>query len=76
MAKKQEKQVLPNYFEANTWMVGDALNTMDEATSILALIARSSEHSTKQALFGVITVLIQAEGSLNEYLDKPEGTDV
>jgi len=78
MSKKQEKQAkqdLPNYFEANTWMVHDALNTMDEATSILALIAKSSDRPMQQALYGVITVLIQAEMTLNEYLDKPNGLE-
>jgi len=79
MAKKQAKQKLPdnlpNYFEANTWLVHDALNTMDEATSILALIAKSSDRPMQQALFGVITVLIQAEMTLNEYLDKPDGIE-
>jgi len=74
MSKK--KEVPLNYFEVNTWMVDDALNTMNEATSILALIARSSDRSMQQALYGVITVLINAELTLNEYLDKPEGTDV
>lgn len=73
MAKKQEKQALPNYFEVNTWMVHDAINTMDEATSLLALIAKSSDRLTQQALYGVITVLIQAESTLNDYLDKPDG---
>ena len=57
-------------------MVDDALNTMNEATSILALIAKSADRSMKQALYGVITVLISAELTLGEYLDKPEGTDV
>jgi hypothetical protein len=78
MAKKQEKQAkqdLPNYFEVNTWMVLDALNTMDEATSILALIAKSSDHVTQQALYGVITVLVNAEMTLNEYLEKPDGIE-
>jgi len=74
MSKK--KEVSLNYFEANTWMVHDALNTMNEATSILALIARSADRSMQQALYGVITVLINSELTLNEYLDKPEGTDV
>jgi hypothetical protein len=78
MAKKQEKQAkqdLPNYFEVNTWMVLDALNTMDEATSILALIAKSSDRLTQQALYGVITVLVNAEMTLNEYLEKPDGIE-
>jgi hypothetical protein len=74
MSKK--KEVPLNYFEVNTWMVDDALNTMNEATSILALIAKSADRSMKQALYGVITVLISAELTLGEYLDKPEGTDV
>jgi hypothetical protein len=75
MAKKQAKQDLPNYFEVNTWMVLDARNTMDEATSILALIAKSSDRLTQQALYGVITVLVNAEMTLNEYLDKPDGIE-
>jgi hypothetical protein len=78
MAKKQGKQAkqdLPNYFEVNTWMVLDALNTMDEATSILALIAKSSDRLTQQALYGVITVLVNAEMTLNEYLEKPDGIE-
>jgi hypothetical protein len=75
MAKKQAKQDLPNYFEVNTWMVLDACNTMDEATSILALIAKSSDRLTQQALYGVITVLVNAEMTLNEYLDKPDGLE-
>jgi len=74
MSKKKEE--LPNYFEANTWVVLDALKTMNEATSILALIAKSADRSMQQALHGVITVLISAELTLGEYLDKPEGTDV
>ena len=73
MSKK--KEALPNYFEVNTWMVLDALNTMDEATSILALIARSSDRPTQQALYGVITVLVNAEMTLNEYLEKPNGIE-
>ena len=73
MSKK--KEALPNYFEVNTWMVLDALNTMDEATSILALIAKSSDRLTQQALYGVITVLVNAEMTLNEYLEKPDGIE-
>ena len=67
MSKK--KEALPNYFEVN------ALNTMDEATSILALIAKSSDRLTQQALYGVITVLVNAEMTLNEYLEKPDGIE-
>lgn len=73
MSKK--KEVPLNYFEVNTWMVHDALNTMDEATSILALIAKSSDRLTQQALHGVITVLISAELTLGEYLEKPDGIE-
>ena len=73
MSKK--KEALPNYFEVNTWMVLDALNTMDEAASILALIAKSSDRLTQQALYGVITVLVNAEMTLNEYLEKPNGIE-
>lgn len=78
MAKKQEKQAkqdLPNYFEVNTWMVHDARNTMDEAMAMIGIIARSSDHVTQQALFGVLTVLVNAEMTLNEYLEKPDGIE-
>ena len=74
MSKK--KEVPLNYFEVNTWMVHDALNTINEAASILALIAKSADRSMQQALYGVIPVLINSELPLGEYLDKPEGTDV
>ena len=73
--KKQDVPVLPNYFEVNTWLVEDAINTMDEATSLLALIAKSSDRLTQQALYGVITVLVNAEMTLNEYLEKPDGIE-
>ena len=72
MAKKQAKQDLPNYFEANTWMVHDACNTMHEAMAMIGIIARSSDHSVQQALFGVLTVLVNAEMTLNEYMEGPE----
>jgi len=75
MAKKQEKQAkqdLPNYFEVNTWMVHDACNTIDEAMAMIGIIARSSDHVTQQALFGVLTVLVNAEMTLNEYMEGPE----
>ena len=78
MAKKQEKQAkqdLPNYFEVNTWMVHDARNTMDEAMAMIGIIARSSDDVTQQALFGVLTVLVNAEMTLNEYLEKPDGIE-
>ena len=78
MAKKQEKQAkqdLPNYFEVNTWMVHDACSTMDEAMAMIGIIARSSDHVTQQALFGVLTVLVNAEMTLNEYLEKPDGIE-
>ena len=76
MAKKQAKQDKPlNYFEVNTWMVHDARNTMDEAMAMIGIIARSSDHVTQQALFGVLTVLVNAEMTLNEYLDKPDGLE-
>lgn len=73
MSKK--KEVPLNYFEVNTWMVDDALNTINEATSILALIAKSADRSMQQALYGVITVLINSELTLSEYLDKPDGLE-
>jgi hypothetical protein len=75
MAKKQEKQAkqdLPNYFEVNTWMVHDACNTIDEAMAMIGIIARSSDHVTQQALYGVLTVLVNAEMTLNEYMEGPE----
>ena len=78
MAKKQEKQAkqdLPNYFEVYTWMVHDACSTMDEAMAMIGIIARSSDHVTQQALFGVLTVLVNAEMTLNEYLEKPDGIE-
>lgn len=70
---KKEKPL--NYFEVNTWMVHDALNTVNEATALLSLIARSSDTLTQQALHGVITVLINAETTLNDYMDKPDGLE-
>jgi len=75
MAKKQAKQDLPNYFEANTWLAHDARNTMNEAMAMIGIIARSSDHSVQKALFGVLTVLVNAEMTLNEYLDKPDGLE-
>jgi hypothetical protein len=71
MSKK--KETLPNYFEVNTWMVHDACNTMDEAMAMIGIIARSSDHVTQQALFGVLTVLVDSQRTLGEYLEKPEG---
>jgi len=76
MSKKKEtqsKEALPNYFEVNTWMVHDACNTIDEAMAMIGIIARSSDHVTQQALFGVLTVLVDSQRTLGEYLEKPEG---
>ena len=56
-------------------MVHDARNTMDEAMAMIGIIARSSDHVTQQALFGVLTVLVNAEMTLNEYLEKPDGLE-
>ena len=73
--KKQDAPVLPNYFEVNTWLVEDAINTMDEAMALIGIIARSSDHVTQQALFGVLTVLVDSQRTLNEYLEKPDGLE-
>jgi hypothetical protein len=76
MSKKKEilsKEAPLNYFEVNTWMVHDACNTMDEAMAMIGIIARSSDHVTQQALFGVLTVLVDSQRTLGEYLEKPEG---
>lgn len=73
--KKQDAPVLPNYFEVNTWLVEDAISTMDEAMALIGIIARSSDHSTQQALFGVLTVLVDSQRTLNEYLEKPDGIE-
>jgi hypothetical protein len=61
-----------NYYEVNTWMVHDACNTMDEAMALIGIIARSSDHVTQQALFGVLTVLVDSQRTLNEYMEGPE----
>jgi len=73
MSKK--KHDLPNYFEVNTWLVHEARNTMGEAMALIGIIARSSDHVTQQALFGVLTVLVDAERTLDEYLEKPDGIE-
>ena len=73
--KKQDAPVLPNYFEVNTWLVEDAINTMDEAMALIGIIARSSDHVMQQALFGVLTVLVDSQRTLNEYLEKPDGIE-
>ena len=73
--KKQDAPVLPNYFEVNTWLVEAAINTMDEAMAMIGIIARSSDHVTQQALFGVLTVLVDSQRTLNEYLEKPDGIE-
>ena len=73
--KKQDAPVLPNYFEVNTWLVEDAISTMDEAMALIGIIARSSDHVTQQALFGVLTVLVDSQRTLNEYLEKPDGIE-
>lgn len=70
MAKKDKPL---NYFEVNTWMVDDAINTMGEAMALLGLIARGEDDLTQRALHGVLTVLVDSQRTLNEYLDKPEG---
>ena len=66
---------LPNYFEVNTWLVHEARKTMGEAMAMIGIIARSSDYSTQQALFGVLTVLVDAEMTLDEYLEKPDGIE-
>jgi len=73
MSKK--KHDLPNYFEVNTWLVHEARSTMGEAMAMIGIIARSSDHVTQQALFGVLTVLVDAEMALDEYLEKPDGIE-
>ena len=73
--KKQDAPVLSNYFEVNTWLVEDAINTMDEAMAMIGIIARASDHVTQQALFGVLTVLVDSQRTLNEYLEKPDGIE-
>ena len=75
MAKKQAKQDLPNYFEVNTWMVLDACNTMNEAMAMIGLIAKGSDLLTQRALHGVVTVLIESQRTLNEYMEKPDGLE-
>jgi hypothetical protein len=72
MAKKEKPL---NYFEVNTWMVEDAISTMDEAMALIALIARGADRVTQQALYGVLTVLIDSQRTLNEYLEKPDGIE-
>jgi hypothetical protein len=77
MSKKKEptKASLPNYFEVNTWMVHDACSTMDEAMAMIGIIARSSDRITQQALFGVLTVLVDSQRTLGEYLEGPENDE-
>lgn len=72
MAKKEKPL---NYFEVNTWMVEDAINTQDEAMALIGLIARGADRVTQQALYGVLTVLIDSQRTLNEYLEKPDGIE-
>jgi hypothetical protein len=72
MAKKEKPL---NYFEVNTWMVEDAISTMDEAMALIALIARARTFVTQKALYGVLTVLIDSQRTLNEYLEKPDGIE-
>jgi hypothetical protein len=72
MAKKEK---LLNYFEVNTWMVEDAINTQDEAMALIALIARGADTLTQKSLYGVLTVLIDSQRTLNEYLAKPDGIE-
>jgi hypothetical protein len=69
MAKKEKPL---NYYEVNTWMVHEACNTMEEAMSLIVLIARSSDHVTQQALHGVLTVLVDSQRTLNEYMEGPD----
>lgn len=73
--KKQDAPVLPNYFEVNTCLVHEARKTMLEAMALISIIARSSDHVTQQALFGVLTVLVDAERTLDEYLEEPDGIE-
>ena len=78
MSKKKEtlsKEALPNYFEVNTWMVHDACNTMDEAMAMIGIIARSSDYFTQRALHGVLTVLVDSQRTLGEYLEGPENDE-
>jgi len=77
MSKKKEptKASLPNYFEVNTWMVHDACSTMDEAMAMIGIIARSSDQSTQKALFGVLTVLVDSQKTLYEYMEGPENDE-
>ena len=77
MSKKKEptKASLPNYYEVNTWMVLDACSTMDEAMAMIGIIARSSDQSTQKALFGVLTVLVDSQKTLYEYMEGPENDE-
>jgi hypothetical protein len=74
MSKKKDplKAAPLNYYEVNTWMVHDACNTMDEAMALIGIIARSSDQSTQKALFGVLTVLVDSQKTLYEYMEGPE----
>ena len=72
MAKKEKPL---NYFEVNTWMVEDAISTMDEAMALIGLIARDEDFFRQKPLYGVLTVLIDSKRTLNEYLEKPDGIE-
>lgn len=74
MSKKKDplKAAPLNYYEVNTWMVHDACNTMDEAMALIGIIARSSDQPTQKALFGVLTVLVDSQKTLYEYMEGPE----
>jgi hypothetical protein len=72
MAKKEKPL---NYFEVNTWMVEDAISTMDEAMALIGLIARDEDPFRQKSLYGVLTVLIVSKRTLNEYLEKPDGLE-
>jgi hypothetical protein len=77
MSKKKDpaKAAPLNYYEVNTWMVHDACSTMDEAMAMIGIIARSSDRVTQQALFGVLTVLVDSQRTLGEYLEGPENDE-
>jgi hypothetical protein len=72
MAKKEKPL---NYFEVNTWMVEDAISTMDEAMALIGLIARDEDLFRQKSLYGVLTVLIVSKRTLNEYLERPDGIE-
>jgi hypothetical protein len=48
---------------------------MDEAMAMIGIIARSSDRVTQQALFGVLTVLVDSQRTLGEYLEGPENDE-